>query len=63
MAGHETCKEIIKNLWTLLGLDIDTDRIVTQLKAFESLVPLIFSAVIIDELECRDEANGPDVKK
>lgn len=54
MDGHRHCKAIIKNLWDLLSQDIDTETIVGQLREFEKQVPLIFSAVIIDELECHD---------
>ena len=54
MDGHAHCKAIIKNLWDLLNQDIDTEIIVGQLREFEKQVTLIFSGVIIDELECHD---------
>ena len=54
VTGHSHCKAIIKNLWDLLSQDIDSETIVGQLREFERHVPLIFSAVIIDELECHD---------
>ena len=52
--GHKVCKAIIKNLWDLLKQDIDPEKIVKLLKEFEQIVPLIFSAVIIDELKYAD---------
>jgi hypothetical protein len=33
--GHIHCKEIIRNLWYLLGKEIDTENSVRQLKEFE----------------------------
>lgn len=55
VSGYEHCREIIMNLWTILGNEVDTDQIVARLKDFDRLVPKIFSAVVIKELE--DKGN------
>ena len=51
LSGQTHCREIIQNLWTMLGDEVDTEEIVHRLKAFDLLLPSILSGVIIEDLQ------------
>lgn len=49
-SGHAHCKEIIQNLWSILDEEKDTEMIVKKLKFFDTLVPIVFSDVVTEDL-------------
>ena len=55
------CKDIIKNLWSLLDLEEDTENIVILLQKFDDQVPRIFSDVVIEDLTKKKDSEGQDV--
>jgi hypothetical protein len=56
-SGNIHCKEIIHNLWDNLDKQIETQKIVELLKAFDRHLPRIFSEVVVDELGGRIRQN------
>lgn len=52
--GNVHCKEIIQNLWSILDKEIDTELIVPKLQQFDTLLPRIFSDVVIEDLQNKE---------
>ena len=48
--GKHNCKEIIENLWSNLNQDSETENIVMLLRAFDDVIPRIFSDVVVNQL-------------
>jgi len=59
-SGYSHCREIIENLWKILENEIDTEQIVERLKDFDGILPKIFSDVVIEDLQNKNNRERQD---